>query len=424
MTDIPLTFFFILTFWSIIKLREAGERKKIILFASIFTIGFACALMTKIVISFLPLLFILPLFFDKGNKKWYMVIASIIAIALASPWYIYMSIQHGATFYKALLVPHIYSVVETNSPKLGPLYFLNQLLVSNPFILFSFILIILLLFKNTRTKLLESVKIHNILFASLLWFLITFIILSLAKTKMMHYSVYMVPPAILISVVFIENMNLIIKNGRLIWVLFIILIVLIAWSFNISIRQDFKIIFTDFHFSTNVLVLISFILISLVIIVFLKGKIIQKLTVRFITPFIFICTIVLVANIIVLNSYYRLGHSYGAKKASSYVLKSNDVSFIYLYHEATSSESLNPQLAWYTKGIMNNWVKGKSCKIYSLPLNTNISDTLDKMKSLKENIVIYYKPKEEEFTKIVCDNVSKEWTKITYCDRYIVFRRK
>lgn len=424
MTDIPLTFFFVLAFWGVIKLRETEERKELILYSVIFALGLAAALMTKIVISFLPLLFVFILFIEKNSKKLHLLLASVLAIALALPWYIYMISQHGAPFYKALFVPHIYSVVETNSPKLGPLYYLNQLLIANPFILFSFIFILLLISKKIRNNISQVLKSYFVLYASLLWFILTFIILSLAKTKMLHYSTYMVPPAIIISVVFIENIKLIIRNNRLIWLLFLCIIVLTVWSFSISIRQDFKIIFPDFHFSTNVLALIIFITISLAIIVILKRKIIQNLTDKFITPFIFICSIVLVANIIVLNSFYKLGHSYGAEKAASYVLNSNEDSFIYLYHEATSSESLNPQLAWYTKGIMNNWVKGKICKTYPLPLNTNLNDTLNRMKKLKDNIVIYYKPREEKFARIVVDNVSKEWMITELCDRYIVFRRR
>ncbi|TAL68790.1 MAG: hypothetical protein EPN82_08950 [Bacteroidetes bacterium] len=424
MTDIPLTFFFILTFWAVIKLRESDEKKKIIFYSIIFALGFASALMTKIIISFLPLLFVFLLSFEKNNKKWYLLLASIIAISLASPWYIYMIIQYGAPFYKALFVPHIYSVVETNSPKLGPFYYLNQLLVSNPFVLFTFVLIILLISKNIRNSIIEKIRTDYVLYASVLWFGIIFIILSIARTKMLHYSVYMVPPAILISVIFIENMKLFIKNYRLIWLLFLSIIIFTVWSFSNGIRQDIKLIFTAYHFSTNALVLISLITISLCAVIFIKGKIIQNLTDKFSTAFIFVCSLMLITNIIVLNSFYTLGHSYGAEKAAGYVLKSNENSFIYLYHEATSSESLNPQLAWYTMGIMNNWIEGKKCKTYPLPLNANISDTLEKMKSLKENIVIYYKPKEEEFAKVVCDKVSKEWHKVDFCDRYIVFRRR
>jgi hypothetical protein len=72
---------------------------------------------------------------------------------------------------------------------------------------------------------------------------------------------------------------------------------------------------------------------------------------------------------------------------------------------------------------MNNWVKGKTYKPYPLPLNMNLNDTLNKMKSIKDNIVIYYKPREKEFQPIVVESVSKEWKLIEYCDRYIVFRR-
>ena len=424
MTDIPLTFFFILTFWSVLKLKESEERKKIILFASLFAIGFACALMTKIVISFIPLLFVIPLLFEKGNKKWFLVIASVIAIALASPWYIYMINHHGAVFYKALLVPHIYSIVETNSPNLGQLYYLNQLLVSNPFIIFAIILLLLLISKKLRTNIIDPGNSNFVVYSTALWFLLTFIILSMAKTKMLHYTIYMIPPAILLIVIFLNNIKMLINKPKLIWFIFIAIITLIIWSLSPGLREDIKQILTFHQFSIHSIIFVSIIICFIVLIISLSGNIILKLSDNFSDSFIFVCSLLLITNIIILNSYYKLGHSYGAEKAAGIVLKSNEKSFIYLYHEATSSESLNPQLAWYTNGIMNKWVNGKSCTTYPLPLTTNLADTLNKMRKIDDNIVIYYKPREEEFAQAVIKDVSKEWTKITYCERYIVFRRK
>ncbi len=196
MTDIPLAFFFILTFWAVIKFRESNESKRLIAPLIVFTIGFAFALMTKIVISFLPLLFVFLIFLEKGNNKRYLLIASIIAIALASPWYIYMINHYGQPFYQALFVPHIYTVVETNSPKLGMLYYLNQMLISNPLIIFSFFFLIIIFFKNTRKLLLQGSDNVFIISSSMLWFFLSFVVLSLARTKMLHYTLYMLPPAI------------------------------------------------------------------------------------------------------------------------------------------------------------------------------------------------------------------------------------
>ncbi|OGU11827.1 MAG: hypothetical protein A2X61_15490 [Ignavibacteria bacterium GWB2_35_12] len=424
MTDIPLTFFFILTFWASIKLRESDDKKKIILFSAIFAVGFASALMTKIVISFLPLLFVFLTFVENNNKKWYLLVASIAAIALASPWYIYMISQHGAPFYKALLVPHIYSVVETNSPKLGVLYYLNQLLVSNSYILFTFVFLLMFISDNFRKKINELIESKYILYTVIMWFSIAFIVLSLSRTKMLHYAVYMVPPAIFIAIVFIENIREIIKNNKIISVLLICVVALIIWSFNPGLREDIKILFTDFSFTNASFIYFLFILVSIASVLFLYINLFDKWISKYMIPIVYFITTILLFNIIVLNGFYRLGHSYGAEKAAGFVLDSKENSFVYLYHEATAADSLNPQLAWYTKGIMNQWVKGKTYKPYTLPLNQKIVDVLNDMKSLKENIVIYYKPREKEFAEIVNKNVSKEWKITEYCDRYIVFRRK
>ena len=58
MTDVPLTFFFLLCFWASIKIFEAREAKHLALWAAVFSLSFASALMTKIIISFLPLIFV------------------------------------------------------------------------------------------------------------------------------------------------------------------------------------------------------------------------------------------------------------------------------------------------------------------------------------------------------------------------------
>jgi len=199
---------------------------------------------------------------------------------------------------------------------------------------------------------------------------------------------------------------------------------LIFWSQSPELRQDIKTLFSDFSFSNVTIILILFIFITIAATLVLYSNIFEKMINKSFTAEVYLITSILIINIIILNNYHRLGHSYGAEKAAGFVINSNENSFIYLYHEATSSESLNPQLAWYTKGMMNNWIKGKKYKSYPIPLNRNLTDTLDNMRFLKENTVIYYKPKEDEFAKIVYKNVSKEWKITEFCDRYIVFRRK
>ncbi len=241
---------------------------------------------------------------------------------------------------------------------------------------------------------------------------------------MLHYAVYMVPPAILTAVVFIENFKNIIRNNRVTGILIICIVAMIVWSFSLDLRQDLKLLFTNYILSFESFAFISSIIILFAVVLILPGSIIKKYTSNYLIHIFYILSSVLLINIIVLNSYYRLGHSYGAEKAAGFVLNSNDNSFVYLYNEATAADSLNPQLAWYTKGIMNHWIKGKTYKPYPLPFNQKLSEVLEDMKSLKENIVIYYKPREKEFAEIVYKNVSKEWKITEFCDRYIIFRKK
>jgi 4-amino-4-deoxy-L-arabinose transferase-like glycosyltransferase len=423
MTDIPLTFFFILTFWAVIKLREATDTKKILVPLIIFTIGFTCSLMTKIVISFLPLLFVFLLLYNSGNKKWYLLIASLAAIALASPWYLYMINHYGEPFYKTLFVPHIYTVVETNSPKLGVLYYLNQLLISNPLIIFSFIFFLILFIKGARKYIVQSVDNKFILTSILIWFSLSFVVLSLARTKMLHYSLYMLPPAILISTLFIEKMVVFINSKRIIWILLMLALMLFLWGLDFNLRQDMKLVFTSGKFTIDTLVFLLIAIVLLSLIFFMPKRIIEKFTLNHYIKVVYIFSAALILKILIINMFFLQGHSYGAEKAADIFQHSGENSFVYLYNEATAADSLNPQIAWYTNGVMNHWVKGKTYKPFPIKPGPEMSNQLNNLKSFSEDMVIYYMPEERPVRKEVIDKVRSMFPVVDSCMRYVVFSK-
>jgi len=408
--------------------REAITNKDTIIYSAVYALAFAAALMTKITVSFLPLLFLIFLYLEHGKKKYYLTLAAVAGIALASPWYIYMSLHHGAEFYRALFAPHVYSVVETNTQHLGPFYYLNQLFISNAFVLLSFIMLVLAFSKKIRNAIIvfdfENNKDKYLFYTITLWFGLSFFALSFSMTKMLHYSLYMLPPAVILAVVFYENIQDIIKNKRLIILIFSAIAVILIWSFSFSIRQDIKSLFTLKEIALNAIIylLISISLLSSAI--FLKKSFLDKKLFDILPKFVYTMIIILLLRIVVTNMMIETGHSYGARHIGDLLEEKNAKSFVYLYHATTPADSLNPQLAWYTNYMMLNWYKDKTYKPVSLSPATFRLSELTKLNLYPDDFIVYYLPDDRNISILIIEKIQMTRPLLENSKRYVLFGKQ
>ncbi len=157
------------------------------------------ALMTKLFIGFgLPLTFFLwKAFTQKENEKlsWRPFLLSLgIAILVASPWHVYMTIARG--FGNPLFLLDASAVferslygIEGNVKPLETLYFVNQLIVLFPLGIIWFVFGFYRVFKERE----------RLWIFPALWFAVFFIVFSLMRTKLSTYALPMLVPASLIA---------------------------------------------------------------------------------------------------------------------------------------------------------------------------------------------------------------------------------
>ncbi len=404
MTDIFLIMLFLLAFWSIIKADESRKTNKKYWFVLLFGIAFYCGLMTKIVISLMPLLFMVFYFFYGKDRsvKFFLILVSLMAMFFAYLWYWDMSVRYGAEFYKALLVPHLYSVVENNTPRLGLFYYLNQLVFSNPLLLLSFVSLVIFYLQYKKSELFANYIEKIVLFPSIVWFFAGFVIFSVSVTKLHHYTNYIIPPAIVLTLYAMEKIEDYIVNPRGKWLIIIGLVIWSMWAFAGNLRHSFR----QLDLGSNIPVIIIVFLI-LVIILALMLSIPQKRLAKicnFSSKYLSLLILsLLIIRVLTSNSLLPNGKEQGASETACIIFNFAGDSFVYLYHEHTAAEDISPQLDWYLGGWMCKWDKTKFYQPIALSETAFDEKILRKHYDFPNNIIVYKKASNPELSKQVIE---------------------
>ncbi len=428
-TDVFLIMLFLGAFWSILNADESGSSKKKYIFTFLFYLFFAAALMTKIVISMLPLMFVIIylIFGRRRELKFFFVFASLLAIMTAYPWYWMMLEKYGSEFYGALFVPHLYSVVENNTPWLGVFYYLNQIITSNPFLLFSFVFLLmgLILIWTKRKKIPDFIeKLDNrkliVLIISAIWFTAGFAIFSLSVTKLHHYTNYLIPPAIILALYALENSDKFFKSKRILWLLTLVLISWTMWAFLGDLRQGAKTLGSPAE--TPWIVWISLGLPAAGILFLLLpidklNKIISLVQKNLILTIFAL----LIIRVVAINSLLPNGAAYGARDTSFLIYHLSEGSFTYMYHEHTEAEQINPQLDWYLMGWMTGWQKNKLYHPISLPEKSLNLLFVSKHNLLPNQILVYHKSRNPHLAEIIVEEIRESRVIIFETKSYVVF---
>ncbi len=420
-TDIPLLCFIFLSIIFAIKFIESRKKTESVLFGSFFSFTISLALMTKIVLSYFPLIIFIPLIFKQEKRKTINLgCFALIGVALALPWYVLMYINHSWGFLSALFPPHLYSAVEGNVRPLGIFYYLNQLIVSNPIVVFAFFSLIRNINKFNFKKLIE-VKgwIYSIFY---FWGLFGIIIFSLAPTKLPHYTLYMLLPLIVLSLDFIALELASISSKHKIVALYIYAFSLF-WSLSPNLRQQISSRTIEQLFSLNYILIGVFLLLGLVILL-TKEEQIHRWFAKFqLDLSLFMATIVLMVLTILHLSISPTGNTFGGEKTANWLLSQQTTTFVYLYHQYTNnnSDTLNPQLAWYTKGAY--FGRDTSKKILFIPIEKS-SIGFEQIKILgnyPNYPLVYYSASKALSNSILIQEIGRYRPIIFATSNYIVF---
>ncbi len=421
MTDIPLTAFILLCFYSTIRGMEAESRRAIIFWAAMFMLGFAGGLMTKIVKSLLPLLFVAMLFTQKGyrKQKQYFALFALAGLAVASSWYIYMAVEHGSAFSGALLVPHIFSAVEGNTKSLGFMYYFNQLIISNPLFLVTMAAVAIIAVRRKFRLYDDSVRSY-IFHTSLIWFAGVFLMFSLSVTKLLHYTCYLLPSLTLLTLAVYDKRKEIISSDRLRFFLLLSIAAALAWSASFALRQDVRHILSGSLSNPAV----GFILLCCLIIVFsfmLPTDSIKKVlpSIEWKLPLIILS--ILFFRIVLINTSPDPASAQGAKATAGFLTLYNKGGFVYLYHMHTPADSLNPQLAWYTGNTMSDRDSNNRYYPVSLPGNGFEIKALRRIDDYPDMPLVYYLPDDRKLAGKIVKDIIQTRMPINMEKNYILF---
>lgn len=421
MTEVPVIFFCLICLWSLIKLHES-DNKKTWLYVIIYGLAFGAALMTKIVVTFLPLLFAFVYILFSGKHLKSIITGTLIGLVIAFPWHYYMYLIHGQDFINAFLVPHIYSPVESNVPNLGVFYHINQIIISNPFSVFAFISVFFVIEKSNSQ---EKKIIKNILIIIILsWFYFTIFIFSVSVTKLPHYIIYFLVPSVILAVKVYEVLEEKQYNPRLVWFLFSFLIISTLWSIGEGLRLDFKLFLSDFRISLPVL---TFIIISLTLLLtgaFISKSILEKIKFKYYARGSYIILLVLVLRIVFYSSFALSEREDGARQTVEFMDHLKQEKFIYLFHFYNTSDTLNPQLEWYFR--INPSAKENIPELVKISLKSEIWDirNIRKVDNLQNLFLIYYTPQSKELKQMVLEDLLQTRKIVFQTRKYIVLGRK
>jgi len=419
MTEVPVIFFSLLSFWALVKIYETESQRKW-LFGLIFGLAFAFALMTKIIVSFLPLLLAISfLIFSFRNLK-YVILGIALGLILAFPWHYYMYIAHGSDFSNAFLIPHLYSSVENNVPQLGAFYYLNQLIIANPITVLSFVSLYLLVIK----KLNKRKEQNYIVYILMIWFFLTIILFSLSVTKLPHYIIYFLVPSVILSVKVFEIIELEGLNPRLLWFIFGFLIISTLWSIGEDLREDFKFFLSNFKLTVPVIIFIVLTLITISTGIIFRKSFFEKIKLNYYIRLSYIVLIILVVRIIIYTSFSPVEKEAGASKTVQFIDQLKQDKIIYLFHYYNSSDTLNPQLEWYFK----TYDSGEKLPPELIKISL-VSDRLDirslrKIDNYPNLFVVYYMPFKSDLTNMFLEDIVQTRKILLQTRKYIVFGRK
>ena len=134
--------------------------------------------------------------------------------------------------------------------------------------------------------------------------------------------------------------------------------------------------------------------------------------------------ILLVMRLLITNTLYPPGDIFGGKITSRILEEVGKKYYVYLYHNHNGSDTLNPQLAWYTGGWNCGWLNNKSVINISLPEAKIDLKQINKTDIFERILLVYYLPEDRILAKSVIREISAVRPVIIQTRNYIIFGTK
>ncbi|MBC8124490.1 MAG: glycosyltransferase family 39 protein, partial [Candidatus Kapabacteria bacterium] len=381
MTEVPLMMFVLLAVWSALKIIESTSTRDAWLYALLGGFAFGAALHTKMIVSFLPLFIFIVVAIRTKKFTLHFVLASVIGLVLALPWYAMMVMNHGELFWHALTIPQITSEVEGNAPWLGVMYYVNQMFVSHPLLLVALVWTAYSVWKR-QFIVVQSPLAYVV---ALLWFVIGIVIFSLAPTKNSHYIVMLLPAAVLVAVYGIERL-VAEAPRRLVIATYCGIAILGLWSVMPGLRESLR----SFQLNASTLPFVIVFILLCVLPFVLPKRMISTLSVSLFKPLVNSVVAIMILRAVWLIVVEPPPMITGGKEIASILNESTARTFGYVFHEQNAGDKFNPQLAWYTDGWMAGRIGGRSVSPFAMRRDSVDDVHLSKAATSGLPFIVYY----------------------------------
>lgn len=371
--DYPYTFFILLSFY--LFFLYADSRKFKYLFLS--GVSFGCCLMIKILVGiYIPMILLISYFFVKDKislKIKDVFILTIIGIAIALPWHLYMVIKHGTDFTDYFFRFHIYdralTGVDLNQKDKNLLYYFNFLFAIIPYSIIVFIS----LFNDVR-------KFNSLSWKKIflwIWFITGFLIISLFRTKLEVYLLLVLPPLCFLIPLFINELD---KKPLFYKSIVVFLTFINIFYTGIKFYAfDLKYLFFQTNLFISVLILTAVFIFLYFTSKYLANKIeLKKTYYIFILIFFFAFNIYYAIRVNVGETDFRISN------ISELIEQSRKRKIVYV----ATNYRYNPQFSFYFKGLDLNW-DNPDFEFSLVDTKDGLKETFDYLNSLgKENYFI------------------------------------
>ncbi len=342
MTDVPVITFVLLALFALLRLRNRPLAAATG-WGLLFAIANSAALLTKYAISLLPAAFLFYALFDPDfrGKRGLAITALLLGILPAALWYGTMLATYPDHFSAVLRLPHLTTTVENNSRQWW--YYANQLLIANPlFILAAPPIAVIARSWRRRSLLLRLL---------LLWAVAGSVVLSLSATKMPHYSVFVIPPLLLLSLYGLALLRRSLLGLRWQWTLLLGSFLVLWWALSPPLRSALR--SGDWH--SEMPLFAGFALWVLLSATIFPKDVLQQVGSRLhaiAVPALIILLFVRIAGINA-TSFQHLAS--GARLTATVLTRLPVTRIGYVYHHHNPADQWNPQLQWYLQRPPSFW---------------------------------------------------------------------
>lgn len=372
--DVPMHAALLVTLYYTFRSLNGNSRNAVL--AGIF---FGVALLTK---AFQPL-YILPflcsLAYIYRKENGFKTVSKIVLLAfcIASPWYMMMAVRHSAFFGDWT---GLFSSLASGTYRGVPgswWYYINQVIVSYPFILLLPTGVLPLIHVLGDSKKLG--KNDQIFIASMIFLAGILVLVSLIRTNMPHFILFLSIPGTLCTIFCIHT--ILQRKVKAVSTGFLLLTTIaILWGGSEQLRMFVKGNMTfPFVYDPNRLVIIG--LSFAVALFYIVKKYVGASRI-----------IVALATAIVLGNIYRwaMKEEYiftdGAQTVAN-TLQISNASNILLMHSDVPHEELLPQFAYYSGGLNLLWDSNK--RVQSVTFNKYLADTIGQSLLSYDGLILY-----------------------------------